>query len=529
MKPNLDPSKTVHALCERLIEGTLTPEESTQLEQLILTNKEARRAYIEHAHLHASLHWLVGAQGDLSLEILEGAETESTHQPSATDLHSIAFTPTNHLSSTDNSLSTNSSNDANGSPNQEAARRRFWTAPLALVASMALGAIVTWLIVRPSGGETGAQQPFAPQAFATLVEAKNAKWGASRLPTESGTRLAPGHVRLIQGLARIQFDNNVTLTLEAPADLELVSPLHCILHHGVLVARVSPEATGFLVETATARLIDHGTEFGVATSATGETQVQVMEGIVDVEQRTSGGIERLFAGQNSQVTATEFAINATVGFEAQRQYVPDKSIDPASEGITLTTASRRGKDAYVQTDPVDNHGSDVLLLVKNAQSHGFRRKAYLGFDLEGIPVDRIREARLVLAMAPTGYGYASFIGTSTFSVYGLTDHALNNWNENTIHWDNAPANRIGGGDIDPNITAKLGTFEVGEGVTSGEFSLSGPDLTDFLRQATDDMVTFIIVRDTPELRSGSLVHGFVSKRHPIGPPPMLRILLDEPR
>ncbi|MEW6303923.1 MAG: DNRLRE domain-containing protein [Verrucomicrobiota bacterium] len=478
----------VFELCEQVLEGTLTPEGKERLEQLVRDNADARRAYVQYLQVHAGLHWSVGAQAEFSV-----AELEKMAGNNVVPLPTTA---------------TRERNSGIG-----------WRIA-ALAASLVLTIGLIWLTQR--GATPGAS---AAAEFARLAETKNCQWGPSGLPTEEGSRLGAGRLRLAEGLAVIVFDSGARVTLEAPAELELVSMQRCVLHQGMLVAKVPPAAIGFTVETATARLIDYGTEFGVSAGPAGETQVQVIEGIVDVQHIKSGAKERLTAGKNSRVSATLFAVSEPPAFEPQRANLR-RPAEIAPGTVTITTASGRGKDAYVQTEPSDMHGSDVLLLVKNAKSDSYRRKAYLGFDLASLDTRRLREASLVLRMEPSGYGYASLTPVSTFTVYGLTDQSLDNWPEAGITWDNAPANLPGGAEVDLTKAVPVGSFEVPEGLSSGEFTVSGPALADFLRQDVNGLATFILVRETRETRPYSLVHGFISKRHPSGTPPTLRLVME---
>lgn len=492
MEPNPKPTEEVFALCGQLLEGRATPESQARLETLVRGNPDARRAYVEYMHQHASLHGAIGAQGELSLEALEAQRN---------------IVPL---------------------PRTEPARFTRWQFAAAVAACLALAAVIFWPARRTTLDPVPTLAAVAP-AFASLAETRNAKWGAGRLPTEDGSRLGAGRLRLAEGLATVVFDHGTRVTLEGPADLDLVSPQHCRLHHGVLIAKISPTSTGFVVETATARLTDHGTEFGVSVSAAGETQVLVMEGAVDLQHIASGKIQRLLAGSGSRVSTAQVDPVDAKTFEPQRFASPRSAPEITPGTVTITTALGRGKDAYVQTEPAHEHGSDVLLLVKNPRSESFCRKAYLGFDLAGLPVQRIREATLMLTMEPSGYGYASLTPVCTFSVYGLTDQTLDDWREYGLHWDTAPANLPGGAAVDLTKAVPLGSFDVPEGATTGEFAISGDELVKFLRQDTNGIASFIVVRDNQEVRAYSLVHGFASRRHPTGPPPTLRLALGETR
>src|SRR5262249_59955760 len=165
--------------------------------------------------------------------------------------------------------------------------------------------------------------------------------------------------------------------------------------------------------------------------------------------------------------------------------------EPA-EGVRilhLTTALGRGKDAYVHPQfpfPTKN-SSDILLLVKNTidpktvdQKSAWVRKAYLGFDLAPLAGMRVVEAQLMLTFAPTNMGYASEVPDAVFAVYGLTDAALEGWDEKTLDWKNAPANAPDGAALDPQKAVRLGSFEMEQGVQTGAHGISGPALVDFL-------------------------------------------------
>jgi hypothetical protein len=86
----------------------------------------------------------------------------------------------------------------------------------------------------------------------------------------------------------------------------------------------------------------------------------------------------------------------------------------------------------------------VLLYLKNCSTkyHSLHRKAYLGFDLEGIEPKHIEDAELSLHFAPTGWGLASYVPDATFSVYGLLAYDVP-WNEDLLKRENAPVTSLG--------------------------------------------------------------------------------------
>jgi hypothetical protein len=103
--------------------------------------------------------------------------------------------------------------------------------------------------------------------------------------------------------------NGVDLLIEAPARVELVDVGNCVLHRGRIVARVPSKGTGYTVDTAKAKVVDLGTEFGVAVDPDRETVVQVFAGTVVTELKNPDAppnekTRRLVAGETVRIDAT---------------------------------------------------------------------------------------------------------------------------------------------------------------------------------------------------------------------------------
>jgi hypothetical protein len=471
----------LYPLCNAAVEGRLTAEEHQRLEALVLGDSEARRLYVEYLHQHASLRWSAAEPGLLPLAHADGNRAQAAPR--------------------------------SGSRWRQAAVRL--AAAAALVAAVGLG-------VRVAGSRDRAAAPFA-----RLTEGKACKWDGGTLPTEVGARLGAGRLRLAEGLARILFDHGAEVTIEAPADLELVSRERCVLRGGRLVANVPPPAVGFVVETPTAVLNDLGTEFGVNVRDAGTSDVQVFHGLVDVRHRTSGRTEHLATGTNRRFSARDVADFDPLAELPETERVPPAPEGPAGRDVQISTALGKGKDAFIQPKFPSEHHSEILLLVKYSASPkpDYERKAYIGMDLASIAGMKVVDARLSLTFAPTGMGYAAEVPDATFAVYGLTDESLDDWDEATIRWNNAPANLPGGSSLEPTKVARLGTFEIVQGELSGTRSIDGDTLTDFLNRDTNGIATFIIVRETQGSGRSDLVHGFANKKHPELPPPTLRLTI----
>lgn len=488
----------LHELCERLVEQQLTPDQSARLEALVRESAAARRYVVEHLQLHAGLHWESGRIAQQTLPDQLAASLAGLESPADGKIVPLSTPWKKHLP---------------------------WIAAAASIAVLATGIGLGISLGKREVPVTSAVS--APPVVATLTQTRGCRWESSALPTAEGARLPAGKLSLTDGLATLRFESGATITLEAPAVLEIVNKNLCILHRGMLTAHVPKQAVGFTVETANAKVIDHGTEFGISAGADGKAHVQVFDGEVEVRHRQSGENLRLTTGENAVLNPQAVAVRNTSVAEADRATREVVPSTPPNGTVTLTTASGRGRTAYVFSQGTENHHSDSLMLVKNTHTPGYRRKAYFSFDLSTIKGQKVENAALALTFEPTGYGFASRLPTCVFTVYGVKDGPQDEWSEHELIWDNAPANRAGGNEIDSAAAVPLGTFTIEPEETSGLRVISTPALTEFLNSDSNGQATLIIVRETSEtvlkgLASG-LVHGFAGNYHPTAPPPTLRL------
>lgn len=483
-----DPRAEVLDLCDRLFDGDFTAADRERLESLVIHNAEARRAYLEHVQIHAVLKEARLKDVPLS-EVVDMAST-LTGLPHST-------VPVSK-------------------------KRRWTTAALALAASIAI-LLAGWGI--------GHWQTLASNEraiVAKLVDAKGVRWDSGTLPTEVGAGLSQGRLRLAAGLATVEFRKGARVTLEGPADLEIIDADKCYLHRGALTAHVPPPAVGFVVETTNARLVDHGTDFGISAAADGAATVEVFDGEVELLHQTSGQRLKLLTKQGASVSQEELSGLSTVEDAAETELPrARRTVEPLSGNtITITSADGRGKAAYAFSPDTKEHFSDTLLLVKHTPiKTACRRKAWLAFDLAAAQGRDIAEAALTLTFEPTGWGFASHLPDAVFTVYGVTDNSLDYWEEGTLNWENAPANDPLGSNVLPGKAVKLGTFTMPQGVLDGAFTVKTPELAEFLQGDANRLATLVIVRETAETKSGSVVHGFAGNRHPTLRPPTLRMVV----
>lgn len=485
MNSPADSRETLLALCDRLLDGDFTAEDRAQLEFLVLGDAEMRRLYVEILHQHAALRQSASRLGSTSLADMLGSLSEPSK---------IIAMPV--------------------PPFFPARIVVYRFAPIAALLLIGAGlALFTLLTRKPT--------------VATLAEVKEARWESSSVPTEPGAKLGKGRLRLAAGTARIVFRSGAEVSLEGPADLELLESNACFLHSGALVAHVPPPAHGFQVRTESARLIDHGTDFGISADSSGRAQVQVLQGDVEIQHPASGADLRLTTHQSASLTPERLSSGRHEEAEPDR-YAFARLEHPAKKPvITLTTSTGTGDAAYVVSPGSPRHYSDTLLLVKNSPETHYLRKAFLRFDLSAVRARRVADAALTLNFEASGFGYATLSPECSFALYGVTDDAQNDWSAANLTWENAPAFSSDGGSVDPTRAVKLGTFTMPSGVVSGAYTVNTPELAAFLTHTASDRATLIVVRETAVATTNAAVHGFAGNRHPTLAPPTLRLTLAE--
>ncbi len=329
-------------LCDAIFDGRADEHQLARLEQLVLGSEELRRLYVQYAHEHAALSWLV------------------LNQPA-----------------------TGSGDREPGTLPGVASTRRRTRLTQVLSRGFAAAGLLALIVF---GLFTESREPVA--TFATLERIQNARWSESTLPIGEGTRLSSGRMQLSDGMATIDFDKGVKIVVEAPAVFELVDANQCHVHQGKIRAEVRPGGEGFIVRTPTATLIDRGTVFGVHVQVGGVSDLIVFKGKVDASHPGTGRTVSATTGTGLRLTTSELEIipdeNAPITLPAGPLVEPE-----TQETIQISTAIGRGMDAYIQPfDPPADRRSDVLLLLKRnnrrlggEQFYDWHRKAYLRFDL----------------------------------------------------------------------------------------------------------------------------------------------------
>lgn len=179
-----------------------------------------------------------------------------------------------------NSPSENPNIDSSVVGSRRNAASKFKSSQRATAATVAVLAAAASLFLFLNWSDTEPPREGSTPAIATLEYTSHAKWGSEERGL--GDQIGKGKLHLEIGLARLDFRNGATLTLQGPAEFEILSTDKTILTSGILTASIPESAVGFEVLTPTMDLVDLGTAFGVSVGGDGETDVCVFEGEVEV-------------------------------------------------------------------------------------------------------------------------------------------------------------------------------------------------------------------------------------------------------
>ncbi len=199
----------------------------------------------------------------------------------------------------------------------EPARRQFKRGAYVLVAG-ALATAAALMIAFFGPDPAPIPEPSAPPV-ATLVYESYALW--SDQERSVGDAIEPGVLQLEVGIVRLNFSNGAAVSLQGPAEFELMSGAHTRLHSGILTASIPASAIGFEVETPAIDVVDLGTAFGVSVGTDGETDVCVFEGEVEVslsDDRKRGDTPRLVREGNAVRSRPEADSIHSVNYATER-------------------------------------------------------------------------------------------------------------------------------------------------------------------------------------------------------------------
>ena len=263
-------------------DGSLDDAELERLDELLRTDPGFRDLYVKYMDQHAVLAATLLQIGDVRLMVQcpGPAGDEPTGGAEAVRARSGAVSRDRRV----------------GRPSRVPRAWRRWVA--VAVALLLAGMIARhWPTGRP-GAAIVAGPPLAgdpprlglARGFAVVIQLAGAEWepGDGQRPSE-GDLLAAGRLVLRSGRMTLGLLSGVTLTVEGPADLELLSidRVHC--RRGKLRTRVPRGAEGFIVSTPGSAVVDLGTEFGLNVAVDGKAQLMVFKGEAEAAVLNAAG------------------------------------------------------------------------------------------------------------------------------------------------------------------------------------------------------------------------------------------------
>jgi hypothetical protein len=326
-----------------------TADECAHLEQRVLDDPEACRAYVLFMSLHTDLLW----QNQTS-------EPGSNERTEAIEQRPLATTSRNQQSEIRNQKLQSPILGFLGRTVSALNRPVVWS--IVVVAAVFYGTftVISWNL-RPDKLPSVSNRDDV--SVAVVRDAKDVQWSkkASSQPAESSI-LSGEPLKIDSGTMELELHAGTRLVVQGPAEWSISDSNSVSLRIGKLFARVPKQAIGFTVETPTAEIVDLGTEFGVEVSESGATEVQVSKGSIELYSGAKSSrllkapSVRLSAGAARRVEAVDDRGNYSV---REITSVPDRFaslIPSATEGPIVV------HDAIASsTDSVASHRARYLV------------------------------------------------------------------------------------------------------------------------------------------------------------------------
>ena len=191
---------------------------------------------------------------------------------------------------------------------------------------------------------------------AVVIRAEGVRWemDGGRAPKE-GDVLPKGRLAVREGRATFAMLTGVTVVVEGPADIDLLSVDRIACHRGKLRARVPDGAEGFVVSGPGTAVVDLGTEFGINVQADGKSRGKVFE----------GEVEAALLGTSGALRYSRLLVEASGAFEIDPETGPHRAPRRARGIRRALQAGPRAAGASPGLSGRDpRRAADVLLAVR---------------------------------------------------------------------------------------------------------------------------------------------------------------------
>lgn len=277
--------------------------------------------------------------------------------------------------------------------------QRMATAKTLVVAlAMCLVVSIVYVLGRRGDNQNVVNAPTPPKNFVTVSQTIDAVWSGSE-NYQSGDRTAAAAFNLESGFVRLRIDSGVEVTLEGPAEFELVSAVFAKFQSGLLTSTVPVGAEGFRIDTPMAQVVDLGTAFGIDLSKDGAETVSVFDGEVEVGLNSSDAKQLLTEGEAVRVDANRDM--QSVAFDASAY----EKIWPVSSGIASSSGAFRFAPPWPRRLRHVRSDSDIFVL---PERYAVTLDESLSVNIS-TPGKYTRESELTPEMIASGQSVRSFV------------------------------------------------------------------------------------------------------------------------
>jgi len=296
-------------LCHAVLEGTADEVQLEQFRAHLRANTEQRRAYADQAQMHALLTWQQGRAAIPAHSLL--SPTDVPPHPKIRTLRSRRASP-------------------------------LLQAALAAAVLLMVGSAF-WQF-----GDHGRKSESVTVAKGVSVDILASEGS----PYQVGERVVLEKLRMDRGSLRFRISSGAVVDLEGPVILEFVNPMRLRLLLGNITIDVGSEAKGFVLDTASALLMDIGTRFGASVGNDGSTDVLVLEGEVEVYRAGELPTEKsrlasLYEGEAARMANREAKIQRLQALALQGDRLAIRGLNaPDSQVITGVTDNIKKANFY---------------------------------------------------------------------------------------------------------------------------------------------------------------------------------------
>ena len=218
--------------------------------------------------------------------------------------------------------------------------------------------------------------------IAWVVDAQNCRWvhrSAIEGPISNGSV-----IEIHSGLLELGFASEANIVVQGPAKLDVISGSKIKLHRGRVSVSMPKGMSGFEVLSPRGKVIDLGTEFGVAVGTGGQTDVVVFDGEVQLVSADNKKTDKLVQNQHARIDESGFKIssNKTEMANFVRAIVPppvlvsrtyrlefnkeDHQSEMFQEGVKDSTGTATGLPVRLSGTGDENGTNDQQLFLDDA-------------------------------------------------------------------------------------------------------------------------------------------------------------------